>query len=115
MSEQNNGNDERLDKLETNLAEMEQAQKEAFAKLSTFEDRQNYLSEKIAELVHAQMRSEAKAEKEMSAIRQTQAQTQTHLDHLTQLVRFFGDKSFAFDGKVKKVGELLLSDETNAA
>lgn len=126
MSETNgnngNENNERLDRIEANL---------------------EAVTEKMRELVHAQMRSESRNEAfqvrnqefqakqeafqvrnlefqaEMNTYRQESEKrlqnTEKNLNYLTQLVRAFGDKSFEFDDKVKKVGEILLSDEQKAA
>lgn len=100
------------------LAEMAEEQRAAYARLETVEEKQQYLDEKMAELVHWEMRSAARAEeyrsqakKEMAEIRASQAETEKHLRHLTQVFRFIGDKTLEFDGKFRRAGEVFAGGE----
>lgn len=93
------------------LTEMAEQQRAASARLETVEEKQQYLDDKMQELVHWQMRSAARAEKEMAAIRANQAKTEEHLLYLTEVVRFLGDKTIEFDGKFRRASEVFAEGE----
>lgn len=111
------------------LTEMAEQQRAASARLETVEEKQQYLDDKMQELVHWQMRSAARADEyrqevakemrqrsakhdqEIAEIRAIQAQTERHLQHLTQVVRFLGDKTIEFDGKFRRAGEVFTAGE----
>ena len=112
MSDETNGNNSRLDRIEAVINELAEQNKRS----------ERVLTEKIQELVHAQMRNEAKpdnyaeqAKKYRQESDERFARMEKHLEHLTQLAGFFGGKSFEFDDKIKKVGEILLTGDNKSA
>ena len=75
------------------------------AKIDAYREQAEEQSQKQAE----------KHENQMAEIRAENAETAKHLRHLTQVIRFLGDKSIEFDGKLRRAGEVFAEGESLAS